>query len=153
MIKYIFYLIIFLMFHCKMMAQWYSQSISDPGYFGVVHFENDNVGWMVSNNPSRIYRTTNGGDNWSLQYQPVGPIISIFFLDGNNGWFAEMGANGSKLFYTSNGGTNWMQRYPATGTYFHNLHFFDVSNGIGVGSTSPSPGFPQGQYSKQVTEV
>ena len=119
-------------------AQWYPQNINATGYFGVVHFSSDSVGWMSSNNPSKIYKTTNGGQSWFVQHETDGPIISIFFLDENNGWFTDMDSNGGRLAFSSNGGTNWVQRYPANGFWFHQLHFFDENIGI-AGGTAGSP--------------
>jgi photosystem II stability/assembly factor-like uncharacterized protein len=138
--RYFFFLLPFIL-NTALNSQWHSQSINATGYFGVVHFANDSVGWMSSNNPSKIYKTTNGGETWYVQHETDGPIISIFFLDENNGWFTDMDSNGGRLAFTSNGGNNWVLRYPADGFWFHSLYFFDVNNGIAGGSAySPQVG-------------
>ncbi len=138
-----YFILIMLLFIGRIEAQWYPQTINVTGYFEVVHFENENVGWMCSNNPSKIYKTTNGGNTWFLQFETDGPIISIFFLDENYGWFTDMDSNGGRLNFTSDGGYTWIQRYPADYYFFHELHFFDLLNGIAVGSGRPAPGWPQ----------
>ncbi len=127
--SYIFLLVLFI-FNTVLNAQWFSQSMNATGYFAVVQFSNDSVGWMSSNNPSKIYKTTNGGELWFIQHETDGPISSTFFLNENIGWFTDLDSYGNRLIFTSDGGANWVQRYSGNDIIFNSLHFFDANNGI-----------------------
>jgi len=65
---------------------------------------------------ARIYKTTNGGQNWTLQYQNTEPgayFNSIAFWDKDNGIAFSDPVGGSFLIVTtSNGGATW-ERIPA----------------------------------------
>ncbi len=56
---------------------------------------------------ARIYKTSDGGQNWELQYQGATGISSIAFWDEDNG-IATAGSEGSiDILTTSNGGVDW----------------------------------------------
>ncbi|MCO6488369.1 MAG: T9SS type A sorting domain-containing protein [Phaeodactylibacter sp.] len=61
---------------------------------------------------TRIYKTTDGGQSWDMQYrntQPGAYINSIAFWDESNGIAVSDAVDGSFLILvTSNGGENWM---------------------------------------------
>ncbi len=115
-------------------AQWQPQTINAPGYMGGLQFVNENVGWLFTNNPSKIYKTTDGGITWFPQHETDGPVVSRFILDANNGWFTDLDSFGGRLAFTSDGGTHWIQRFPASSYFFNELYFFDLLNGIAIGS-------------------
>jgi photosystem II stability/assembly factor-like uncharacterized protein len=83
-----------------------------PG-IGLFYFVDINNGWahhgsgqMGFDPPFKIYKTTDGGSNWTEQFSDntAGQFNAIRFSDLNNGWV--VGANG-KVLKTTNGGTNW----------------------------------------------
>lgn len=80
---------------------------------GIFYFVDNNNGWAYSGSgingsepPFKIFRTTNGGTDWTEQFSDntAGEFSSIFFSDLNNGWV--VGAKG-KVIKTTNGGSNW----------------------------------------------
>ncbi len=85
------------------------QRLTEPGAFSKLFFLNKDTGWVNANGTQRrLYRTTNGGLNWQLQFVSAFEIDAIFFLDSQRGWMRggpEVGTNG--VSYTTNGGFNW----------------------------------------------
>jgi photosystem II stability/assembly factor-like uncharacterized protein len=112
-------------------AQWHQIGENPIGVFSIVKFADENIGWGCRNDPMKIFKTTDGGASWSVNFEPWAPITSIFFLDANHGWFSHISGN---LLYTSNGGENWVVRYPAQNWYIEDIIFFDTLNGIACGS-------------------
>ena len=81
-----------------------------------VKFINALTGWVAGGNGA-ILKTTDGGNNWSLQTSGTTKTLrSIFFLDANNGWAC---GDGGTIITTSNGGTTWSaQTSPYTSQYY-----------------------------------
>ncbi len=80
---------------------------------GIFYFVDANNGWAYSGAgssgiepPYKIYKTTNGGTNWTQQFTDYTPggYNAIHFTDLNNGWV--VGDTG-KVLNTTDGGTNW----------------------------------------------
>lgn len=117
------------------------QVSSNPGDIGFqVQFVNDTLGWLSGYNllthQARLYRTTNGGQSWTLIASP--PTGGIFyFVDSRNGW----GVNNSVtapppygIVKTTDGGDSWTNVYPDTTAYgFYALQFLDGQNGWVIG--------------------
>jgi photosystem II stability/assembly factor-like uncharacterized protein len=71
-----------------------------------------------------VFRTTNGGVNWTLQYQSQGnnPYL-IYMYDRNLGFFS----NYVQMYRTTNSGENWIQ---VTGeNRFGDMYFVDSQTG------------------------
>lgn len=70
------------------------------GVYIDIHFVNDKIGYFCRGN--RIYRTTDGGDNWSvvvrLTQNKDESIIELHFTSPNNGWACT--SKGGILKYT-----------------------------------------------------
>jgi photosystem II stability/assembly factor-like uncharacterized protein len=89
---------------------WIQKFVSGQILHGM-SFVNKDTGWVCGGESGgKIWRTTNGGENFILQYQTseVDVIGRIFFLkeqvNGNyKGWWSSYG----KLKVTTNGGQNW----------------------------------------------
>ena len=90
----------------------------------------------------KIFKTTDGGISWTVNFEPWAPITSIFFLDANHGWFSHVSGN---LLYTSNGGENWTVRYPLQDWHVEDFFFSDTLNGIACGV-----GFAGGEIFKTI---
>ena len=104
-----------------------------PGLYGNIIYSNDGVNWQQANSPTQallttmffiddkegwvgghdtlILHTTDGGENWEIQYEdPITggdipkPVLDIVFKDKNNGY--AIGAYGLMLV-TNDGGANW----------------------------------------------
>lgn len=83
--------------------------------FSRVKFINQNTGYVSGGhfNGARLYKTTNGGENWFPSGIPGGQIyindVSLFNEDTI--WLAIDDALTGGVFFTSNGGANWQQQY------------------------------------------
>lgn len=118
------------------------ERIFSPGLYGNIIYSKDGINWQQSNSPTQnllttiffiddkegwvgghdtlILHTTDGGENWEVQYEdPITggdipkPILDIVFKDKNNGY--ATGAYGLMLV-TSDGGQNW-QTVDTSGLY------------------------------------
>ncbi len=90
---------------------WFKTILNDN--FKDVWFASENTGWIVGDG---IYKTTNGGENWTLLNFPYeqtgtgyGGIESLYFLDSLTGF---AGTWGSKIFKTYDGGETWVRKDP-----------------------------------------
>lgn len=77
--------------------------------FDDVFFLNANVGWAANGYYAAVYKTIDGGDNWTLQTNNtvLGSnhyFRNIEFLDENIGF---LGTLNGKFYRTTNGGTSW----------------------------------------------
>ncbi len=127
-IKFLF--IALLLLSLKADGQWFNQNINTTSPLGGIQFVTPNTGWVIGSNPSKFYKTTDGGENWLLQYSTDGPVVSRYFLNENIGWFTDMDAVGCRLIKTVDGGNSWQQVYSLPYGNFTDLLFFNASNGI-----------------------
>jgi len=68
--------------------------------FEELHFPSNQTGWVVGS--SRIFRTTNGGGNWSDQSVGCSTVNnSVWFVNDMTGW--HVGSTGT-IYKTTNGG-------------------------------------------------
>lgn len=74
-----------------------------------VFFLNESTGWSILNNVGKVFRTTNGGNNWDTLFTLVGGSFrSIGFFDSQNGLLGTLSDDSNLvLFRTTNGGTNF----------------------------------------------
>jgi len=104
-----------LLFSVSIMAQpqWHplTSILSNGGgqRFDDVFFINENVGWAANGYYAAVYKTTDGGQTWSLQMSNATMGTSYYFrniefLNENIGFLGTL--NGA-LFKTDNGGTTW----------------------------------------------
>jgi hypothetical protein len=103
------------------------------------HFVNANKGWAVGeyNGYSKIFRTTDGGENWvACNSASFSYYNSVRFVNENIGWAA--GGNGlgtikSIIFKTTDGGNVWYeQKNPSIGG-LSNLYFLNENTGWVIG--------------------
>ncbi|MCX6148648.1 MAG: YCF48-related protein [Candidatus Kapabacteria bacterium] len=89
-----------------------------------------NYGWAVgytSKSKGIIVHTTNAGLNWEIQdTSSFSILISVFFLDKNNGWIT--GFNGT-IIHTSDGGKNWSKQESGINEHVFKINFSDLNNG------------------------
>jgi len=82
---------------------WYKTFIASNLYEPKIEMLNDLTGFIISG--PKIFKTTNGGDNWIVVYEDLVPGHSfwdISFSDDLNGY-----AGGVGLISTSDGGATW----------------------------------------------
>lgn len=130
--KAIFCSLLFFLFNYNANAQQWvlAGSVSNPGNEPSISVVNGNTAWIVGGAPDtpRVYRTTNGGLNWTSI--PVSGISNelycIWATSSTNAFAGEGVVNGNaRLFRTTNAGVNWTvsaQTAP-TGGYFNCLVF------------------------------
>ena len=78
-----------------------------------VHFIDENQGWIVtynaptsanSGNAGSIYRTTDGGETWKVQFETEAALFNLHFIDKQTGWVV---GDRRSVFITTDGGHTW----------------------------------------------
>jgi photosystem II stability/assembly factor-like uncharacterized protein len=94
-------------------SNWITYGTGGAEEFFAITMLNQNTGYVSANN-SKVFKTTNGGQNWVMMTQPSGSNYSLYsmdFVDENTGWVCANYttiATGN-VFKTTNGGNNWTQ--------------------------------------------
>lgn len=90
---------------------WYKQILPISGIYSIncMMFVNENTGWLGTySNPAKIFKTINGGINWSITDFANGYLIgNIQFVNSVTGWSIICYPN-SKVLKTSDQGENWI---------------------------------------------
>ena len=103
-----------------------------------IFFLDSSNGWVVTLGKTSppdtgyIMRTTNGGNNWNVQYSITRDFKTIQFVDLNTGYAGGGSGNGTRFLYkTTNGGINWVQIIGSTGvgSNFVDLNFINIDTG------------------------
>lgn len=102
---------------------WYQQTLPVNDVINDIFFVDSLTGWLVTNgradpaDTGYILKTTNGGNNWQIQYGQLHNLNSIFMLNNSTGYAGGGTGNGtSYLFKTINGGLNWNLIVGSSGT-------------------------------------
>ena len=78
-----------------------------------IHFVDENQGWIVTyNTPTStnsgdagyIYRTTDGGETWEVQFATEAALFNLHFIDKQTGWVV---GDRRSVFVTTDGGDTW----------------------------------------------
>jgi len=78
-----------------------------------VYMYNGRIGFMCES--SKLFKTTNSGNNWN-HIPGANGFRDIYFIDSLNGWKANQIINDSSFKKTKDGGINWYsQRMPSGG--------------------------------------
>jgi photosystem II stability/assembly factor-like uncharacterized protein len=91
-------------------------------------------GWAIGDS-GIIINTTNGGNNWFLQYKKTDHFLTdIFFVNKYLGWGVAWRNNqvnyGSLIYKTTNSGINWSyQGYPDTNIFINCIVFLNSNTG------------------------
>jgi len=88
----------------KCFSQWTTLNIPSSGRYDDVFFINDYVGWAAGGPSTEIYKTTNGGSNWTLQYTSGKYLRCIEFATPTLGF---CGSLDSSFYKTTDGGNTW----------------------------------------------
>jgi len=93
-------------------------------------FPSDNVGYIACK--ERIYKTTNGGINWTMNMfsQISNELREFKFFNEQVGLLSN---SQGQLYKTTNGGINWNNVAPSTATGYYILSFPDYNTGYVVG--------------------
>jgi photosystem II stability/assembly factor-like uncharacterized protein len=132
--KIVFLFTLVLLLSDQVNAQWYPQFISSEGYIGINKFTSNNIGWATSNNPAKIYKSNDGGENWNIVRHTDGPISSVYILNDSIGWYTDKDSYGCRLIGTTDGGTTWQQKFNGVYYSFDGLYFFNSLKGLAFGT-------------------
>ncbi len=91
----------------------------------------DSLTGYIGTTTSKIYKTTDGGENWYETNGITNTISKIFFIDSQTGW----AAGGPRIFKTTDGGENWVEQLDDIVAYFYSIFFVDSLNGWAVSPT------------------
>jgi hypothetical protein len=81
---------------------------------------------------SKIFKTTNGGNDWTSKTSGItNYLMSVYFTDSNTGW--AVGDFGT-ILKTTNGGDVWTSQPSGTTYGLWSVHFTNVNTGWAVGS-------------------
>ena len=107
--------------------------------FTSVFFINETIGFLSSED-NHIYKTNNGGNNWSSQELVTGNsgLTNVYFLEPDTGFcigYQEVGMDDydGKIFKTENAGISWFQ-VATTTNKLNEIRFHDKEFGTAVGS-------------------
>ncbi|MBE2217565.1 MAG: T9SS type A sorting domain-containing protein [Ignavibacteria bacterium] len=95
-----------------------------------VCFINHTTGWCVGYG-GNVIKTTNAGQNWSIQSLGDYRLKSVYFSDSNNGWISGQNSSGV-IFRTFDGGFNWYPQYSG-GFDLYSMSFINANTGWAVG--------------------
>lgn len=113
----------------------YKNPFSQSRYFQSCFFLDANTGWIcggAGNNESYIYKTTNGGNNWSNQfYSNINGILTGMYFTGNQKGCVV--GYGGKILTTTNGGEEWIERISGVSVNLTNVYFVNENTGWVVG--------------------
>lgn len=91
-------------------------------------FINANTGWACCYQSNRIFKTTNGGTNWTMDYNQADMHpAKIYFLNQLTGWRIISSNLSGIIQKTTNGGTNWAA--PVTVSSQNNIFFINENTG------------------------
>lgn len=119
---------------------WTSIDFDVPNTLFTVDFVDENNGWIVQgfwhpNFPRGLYRTIDGGDNWS--FIEINNLYRVSFIDSLNGWASIFDPISSyvSVHRTYDGGMNWIEISNPISLFNSGLAFIDSTHGVFLGST------------------
>jgi photosystem II stability/assembly factor-like uncharacterized protein len=115
---------------------WEKISIDDSLYLLSIDLINSTTGWFVAfkEEYSLIYKTTNSGNSWFLQYTSIhaSGLSYIHFIDENVGWCVGSGSLGAGYaIKTTNGGATWVGIFIDPPNYYSLESVFFLDSNIG----------------------
>lgn len=90
---------------------WFRQHSGTTKYMNSCFFINDNTGYIVCNN-GLIIKTTNGGSLWyTVYYDQIYHILSVYFINNTTGWAgatkSTTSIDSNVVLKTTNAGVSW----------------------------------------------
>lgn len=102
--------------------------------FTKLQFVNDNTGWVIGtyqNSNSEVYKTTNSGVNWQIQFSFINEILtSLHCFDINNIWVTSQKG---KVYASSNSGITWYYQETPNTNALRSTFFVSFNTGWAVG--------------------
>jgi photosystem II stability/assembly factor-like uncharacterized protein len=113
----------------RIYSQWIQQTSPTTSKLEALYFLDSNTGFTSSSSVSQMYKTTNGGQTWSV----IGnyPARDIWFADINTGYAtAAAGSPNGTMKKTTNAGISWSQITPPNSSAY-----------LGVFATAPTTAY------------
>ena len=104
-------------------------TIQESHFLEEVHFIDENTGFAVG---SGIFKTTDVGNSWELNFIPGNYLRSLHFVDANTGYV--VGNNGA-IYKTSDGGQNWEEKNSGVDVNLNSVFFTDANTGYASGAS------------------
>lgn len=97
------------------------------------YFADANTGYATGNN-GYVYKTTDGGNNWSgISMGGSYWMSGVYFFDSNTGFVSGGGGTASPLWKTTDGGVSWQNLLNLPTPYaISRIDFADTSNGYAI---------------------
>jgi photosystem II stability/assembly factor-like uncharacterized protein len=129
--------LLFMAFITVSQAQWTRQSPLPTGNeLTDVCFINPDTGWIFGEQGA-VYRTNDGGENWTDQSVPSGGRINTgFFLNTETGWVALSGSlegDAGEIFRSADGGDHWELMFSDQSSAIRDLSFLNPDTGWALG--------------------
>lgn len=103
---------------------------SNGNFFNDLSFANVNTGWLVEGN--KIHYTSDGGNNWTVQYSAANNYPnSIHATSASTAW--AVGVSGLVL-KTTNGGASWNSVNVGSTSSLNEVYFSDATHGWILGN-------------------
>jgi photosystem II stability/assembly factor-like uncharacterized protein len=106
---------------------WTSLSSGERDHIKYLKFYDENNGMAVGD--STIFRTSDGGRNWTAEQAERTGYLKFFFID-EKGW--AVGTEGT-ILHTSDGGKSWNPQNSGTYSSLADVYFVNESTGTVVG--------------------
>jgi photosystem II stability/assembly factor-like uncharacterized protein len=111
---------------------WTSLDIGTTAYLTDIVFVNESIGFLIGSFfGTTIWKSSNGGDNWSSIYHTNRNYQSIHFDDSLNG---RVIGNDTTILGTNDGGLTWTVEPSFTTCYLSDLLLISDSSGFVVGT-------------------
>jgi len=129
--RYINFIILFVLLTCQSQAQWSNQNIVPEGNnLWSTFFIDDNTGWITGSN-GFIKKTTNAGLDWVEQNSGTTLTLkSVQFINQNTGYIC---GEAGLIIKTTDGGQSWVEMSSGTIELLTDLYFYDLNIGYAVG--------------------
>ncbi len=110
---------------------WQRETIDTTLVLSSIFFISPNLGWSVGS--GRIYKTTDAGVTWLVQYnsKKTSSFYSVQFINDQTGWSVNGYTN--QVLKTIDGGTNWDTLETGSGIWLRSLFFVNENTGWAVG--------------------
>jgi photosystem II stability/assembly factor-like uncharacterized protein len=113
----------------------WSLKLTDFRDFSRVKFLNENTGFVSGGygNGARLYKSTDGGENWFNLNIPGGGQIyfnDMSVLSEDTIWVVASNSLVGGVFRTTNGGISWKQQYSAGSSNPNKIYFYDADLGF-----------------------
>jgi photosystem II stability/assembly factor-like uncharacterized protein len=101
------------------------------GWLWPIFFIDNNIGWTAGDPLFGMFKSTDGGNNWSSTSLPVVErVYSLIFLDSQTGWLS---AAQGQIAKSIDGGTTWENVQSGSSKDLRDIFFLGNNSGWSVG--------------------